>query len=61
MKAAHRRYLPAAISVNGQTVPGAIFPDRHDGVALFKELGFKDIGRETWAFWCDWAKVPPVG
>jgi ribosomal protein S18 acetylase RimI-like enzyme len=35
--------------------------ENQGGVALFKELGFKDIGRDTWAFWCDWAKVPPVG
>ena len=38
MKAAHWLYLPAAIGVNGQTVPGAIIPNRHDGVAMLKEL-----------------------
>ena len=38
MQVAHRLYLPASNDVNGQTVPGAIIPDRHDGVAMLKEL-----------------------
>ena len=38
MQAAHRLYLPASIGVNGQTVTGAIIPDRHDGVAMLKRL-----------------------
>ncbi len=38
MQTAHRLYLPASTNVNWQTVPSAIIPDRHDGVAMLKEL-----------------------
>ena len=38
MQAAHRLYEPALTGANGQTVPGALIPDRHDGVAMLKEL-----------------------
>ena len=31
------------------------------GVALFKSLGFEEIGMDTLAFWCDWSSVPPIG
>ncbi len=38
MQAKNRLYDTATIGADRQSVPGTIIPDRHDGIAMLKEL-----------------------
>ena len=38
MQAKNNLYHPATIGADGQSVPGTVIPDRHDGIAMLKEL-----------------------
>ena len=38
MQAKNKLYHPATIGADRQSVPGTVIPDRHDGIAMLKEL-----------------------
>ena len=38
MQAKKKLYHPATISADGQSLPGTVIPNRHDGITMLKEL-----------------------